>query len=185
MKTCIKCGEEKSLDDFYYRDTRGKHYTTCKVCAKADTKMRKDADRANVKVYNDAYSAKHRERLNEDAKDYRKRNADKIREKRAVIYAEKSDEIKATVYEYRKQNPHQVTKWNAARRARVRDLTPDLTREQKDQVEYLYWLAKDLRAITGEIYHVDHIQPLAKGGLHHPDNLQVLPADINLKKGTK
>ena len=32
-------------------------------------------------------------------------------------------------------------------------------------------------------YHVDHILPLSKGGLHHPDNLQYLPAVINIKKG--
>jgi len=41
------------------------------------------------------------------------------------------------------------------------------------------------QAPSGEEYHVDHIIPLAKGGLHHPDNLQVLPADLNLKKGAK
>lgn len=185
MKVCIKCNVEKSLDDFYFRAKRGKHYNTCKTCAKADTKMRHDADRDKVKAYNDAYGAKHRERLNQAARDYNKRNADKVKEAKAARYAANSDEIKASVYSWRKQNPHQVTKWNAARRARVRDLTPELTAEQASQVEYLYWLAKDLRAVTGETYHVDHIYPLAKGGLHHPDNLQVLPADINLKKGAK
>jgi hypothetical protein len=185
MQACIKCGVEKSLDDFYYRAAKGKHYSTCKVCAKADTKMRREANPEKVKAYNDAYSSKHRAKLNEDAKGYRKRNSAKIQEARSARYAENSDEIKAVVYEYRRQNPHQVTKWNAARRARVRDLTPELTKEEQERIDYLYWLAKDLRATTGETYHVDHIQPLAKGGLHHPDNLQVLPADINLKKGTK
>lgn len=33
-----------------------------------------------------------------------------------------------------------------------------------------------------EGYHVDHIQPLSKGGLHHPNNLQYLPALINMRK---
>lgn len=185
MKVCIKCGVEKSLDDFYFRAKRGKHYTTCKTCAKADTKMRHDADRAKVKVYNDAYGAKHRERLNQAARDYNKRNAEKIKESRAARYAENSDKVKETVYAYRKQNPHMVTKWNAARRARVRDLTPELTAEQQEQIDYLYWLAKDLRAVSGEEYHVDHIFPLARGGLHEPSNLQILPKDLNLQKSTK
>ena len=32
-------------------------------------------------------------------------------------------------------------------------------------------------------YHVDHIVALAKGGLHHQDNLQYLPVRENCKKG--
>ena len=34
-------------------------------------------------------------------------------------------------------------------------------------------------------YHVDHIIPLSKGGLHHPDNLRVITATENLRKHTK
>jgi hypothetical protein len=32
-------------------------------------------------------------------------------------------------------------------------------------------------------YHVDHIQALARGGLHHQDNLQYLPVSENCRKG--
>jgi len=39
--------------------------------------------------------------------------------------------------------------------------------------------------MTGIQHHVDHIIPLSKGGLHHPDNLQILTAEENLKKGAK
>ena len=35
--------------------------------------------------------------------------------------------------------------------------------------------------LTG--YHVDHIQALAKGGLHHQDNLQYLIIGENCRKG--
>lgn len=185
MKVCIKCGVEKDLEGFYFRYKLGKHYNTCKDCAKAETKARKDADPEGVKAYNEAYSAKNRERLNEAGREYNKRNADKIKESRAARYVENSEQIKESVYAYRKQNPHMVTKWNAARRARVRDLTPDLTTEQQEQIDYLYWLAKDLRAVSGEEYHVDHIFPLARGGLHEPSNLQILPKDLNLQKSTK
>lgn len=60
--------------------------------------------------------------------------------------------------------------------------------DQLEEIEYFYWLAEDLQKITGEEYHVDHIHPL-KGknfsGLHVPWNLQVLPKNLNLKKGNK
>ena len=32
-------------------------------------------------------------------------------------------------------------------------------------------------------YHVDHIIPLCKGGLHHENNLQILTAHQNQSKG--
>jgi len=35
----------------------------------------------------------------------------------------------------------------------------------------------------GHKMHVDHVIPLARGGLHHEDNLQILPAGINMRKG--
>jgi len=38
---------------------------------------------------------------------------------------------------------------------------------------------------TGVTMHVDHIIPLAKGGLHHPLNLQIIPAIDNLEKSDK
>lgn len=34
-------------------------------------------------------------------------------------------------------------------------------------------------------YEVDHIKPLSKGGLHHQDNLQYLPREINRRKGSR
>jgi 5-methylcytosine-specific restriction endonuclease McrA len=33
--------------------------------------------------------------------------------------------------------------------------------------------------------HVDHIIPLNKGGLHHPDNLQILDGKLNDSKKDK
>jgi hypothetical protein len=63
-----------------------------------------------------------------------------------------------------------------------------LTCAQKEEINYMYWLAKDLKAVSGEDYHVDHIIPLngkTVSGLHTPDNLQILPAKLNLSKGNK
>tara|TARA_R110002126_G_scaffold279945_1_gene427065 strand:+ start:372 stop:830 length:459 start_codon:yes stop_codon:yes gene_type:complete len=56
------------------------------------------------------------------------------------------------------------------------------------EIQNFYWLARDLKSVTGEEYHVDHIVPInGKNvcGLHVPWNLQVLPADINMSKGNR
>lgn len=51
--------------------------------------------------------------------------------------------------------------------------------------EVFYDTAKCLESITNNKYHVDHILPLSKNGLHVPWNLQVLTAEENLIKSNK
>ena len=71
----------------------------------------------------------------------------------------------------------------AKRRARKLNQTPDLTQSQKDLIMGYYLEAKRLTEETGIPHEVDHIIPICKGGLHHPDNLQVLTKEENRKKG--
>lgn len=66
----------------------------------------------------------------------------------------------------------------ARRRARKKNQTPKLSREEKNKLQEFY-----LNCPNG--YEVDHIIPLAKGGLHHPDNLQILSKTENRKKWCK
>lgn len=40
----------------------------------------------------------------------------------------------------------------------------------------------ELELLTGAKHHIDHIIPLSRGGWHHHENLQILPARINAKK---
>lgn len=61
----------------------------------------------------------------------------------------------------------------------------DLTREERFEIIKIYEDAKRISLETGIEHHVDHIRPLAKGGRHHPSNLQILTAEENLKKGAK
>jgi hypothetical protein len=75
------------------------------------------------------------------------------------------------------------------RKDSVKRATPPwLSPEQKSQIEFVYSHAKDCQIVTGEVYHVDHIVPLqgeAVCGLHVPWNLQVLPAEVNVRKSNR
>jgi len=49
----------------------------------------------------------------------------------------------------------------------------------------IYTIKKRLQELTGQEYHVDHIDPLQHElvcGLHVPANLQAIPASVNLGK---
>ena len=95
------------------------------------------------------------------------------------------DKINLYFVQYRKDNPDKVAYHEANARARRFKLTPYLTKEQKLSIKNMFQLAKNFRKYTGENWHIDHIRPLSKGGLHTPNNLQVVPATWNLIKGNK
>ena len=74
---------------------------------------------------------------------------------------------------------------SAARRAAARASSVLLSSAERLRVADIYAEAQRLTRETGVKHHVDHDRPLARGGKHHPDNLIVVPAALNLAKGAK
>lgn len=161
MKVCTKCKLEKPLSEFY-NHKKGKHgkRPRCKPCSE------------------------------EDKKEYYEKNRSKVNKKAYEWQKSQPPEKKLKIAESRRERQHRYqakrTANEAARRARKMSATPPwLSDDQLSEIASLYWLAKDLKAVTGYEYHVDHILPLQGKnvcGLHVPWNLQVLPSDINLSK---
>lgn len=104
-----------------------------------------------------------------------------------LAYKEKS-KVKINAYQEEYSKTVGKVKKNireAKRRASCKDATTFMTEDDQQRLDYLYWLARDLEITSGLKYHVDHVKPLSKGGSHHPDNLQILPAHINIFKGNR
>lgn len=85
--------------------------------------------------------------------------------------------------DYKKRTRPKQNACNAKRRARKLNQTPPDADFKK--IEEIYEEAKRLEEEKDEPFHVDHKVPLSKGGLHHQDNLEPIPAIDNLRKGAK
>lgn len=70
------------------------------------------------------------------------------------------------------------------RKKRIRDGMVKLSVEEEVRLHEIYREAQKITLETGIEHHVDHIRPLAAGGVHHPDNLQIITAKENLAKSS-
>lgn len=157
-KTCSSCALSKPEADYTKNASRkdGFHHC-CRLCKKEHSKRYRENNKDSVKSSQD---------------NWRKNNPDWYKEYYCKRYPIKREDYLEASSRYRAKKIRAKPNW--------------LGKRHLSQIKELYWLARDLQCVTGELYHVDHIVPLQGEnvcGLHVPWNLQVLPADINLSKG--
>jgi 5-methylcytosine-specific restriction endonuclease McrA len=73
----------------------------------------------------------------------------------------------------------------AKRRALIKNQTPNLSEDEIKLIFTIYENCIKINQETGIPHEVDHIIPISKGGIHHPNNLQILTMKENRKKGNK
>ena len=200
-KICTKCNCEKELTEFgknkYSKDSL-QHY--CKQCRNSIEKIkRQNPDSNHKEILRKSYAKLKEKRLKEKA-EYRKLNSKVLSEKQAIYYSEnkessidyqkkyrieKKDIIKEKHKEYMKKDFAKISKRNSnhKRRALVRDgdVTTIQLKELIDRSKKCYWCEKKI----GKLYHIDHVIPLASGGLHTISNLVVSCRQCNLSKNAK
>lgn len=171
MKRCISCNIYKSKSEFS-RATK-----------------RLDGLQCSCKVCNAEYRKQNNQRILQYAKEYRVRNNDKIKSQLSAYRAIHKDTAIEYAKQWRRNNRGLRNAYEAKRKSSKLQCTPKwLNKKDVQAIKYLYQLAKILEAQTGYKWHVDHVIPLQGKqvcGLHVPENLQVIPAIKNLKKGLK
>lgn len=201
-KTCTKCGVEKSDSAFpWHTKAMGIRRVDCIQCRRG-TGKKYHADNK------DAINAKKRDRYPEIAdrhnattREWYYRNHEVEKAKRDTYRAENPEKALAATRAYRAANPEkckaaedayaQANPWvrrviTQNRRARMKaagevphGVVQLLLTQQKWKC---VCCGADLKA---DGFHLDHIQPLAGGGLNSIDNLQLLTPKCNLQKGAK
>ena len=110
---------------------------------------------------------------------------DRVREIKARWRANNREKHRATNVRWNKANPEKRAANKALRRAREISSTISLSKDEFAKVVEIYRQCRLMTQLTGIQYHVDHKIALAKGGLHHPENLQILTAEDNFRKGAR
>ena len=160
LRVCKTCGVEKPLDSFT-KNSRCSYGVThkCLSCS-AEYHLR-------------YYHSNTEQRAKTQKKSVAKRRAE-------------GKDVNKPSREYNKRNPQYKRFYASQRKVHVKRATPSwLTDAQKAHIKRTYKLAQIMKDATGLEYHVDHIIPLRGEnvcGLHVPENLRVLRADLNLSK---
>lgn len=84
---------------------------------------------------------------------------------------------------YREENPDKVREFSGRRKGRKIGRLPRGTVKRIGDAQRWRCAVCARKLATG--YHLDHIEPLARGGEHRPANLQLLCAPCNVRKSAK
>jgi head-tail adaptor len=190
IKLCSTCKQEKLTSEFYKsKKLKCGFASQCKECHKLWAKINKDKVKESRKksAKNETSKAKkrlwtinNREKLNKRSNELRTQKRWENRERPV-----KAD-IKQTRHNYYARNK---AKW-ANYRTELKVCKEQATTKwsNKKSIEAIYAMARFLTAVVGIRYHVDHLVPLRSNlvcGLHTENNLSIIRANENLKKGNR
>lgn len=210
-KTCSKCGETKPLEEFYKdKEKSSGCKPQCKTCEKQKLKTKKrksyseltefakerDRERNRTRYWKNLSYNKDKKRrwyLNniEYSKEYARKhhteNKEARREKAKQYHLANCKVVREKKRQWALDNPEKRKAYRYARRARKLNNGPCMT-----SVEYESWEAAEPKECfycgadcSNGDYHVDHIQPLSKGGTHQAHNLCIACKPCNLTKNDR
>jgi len=165
MKHCSQCKEIKDYSQFS-PDKRVPSgcQSKCKICMATNRRIKHAENPEHYRRLVAESVQRHYEKKLENNKKYRINNFEKV-----AVWKEKDRQI----------HKARINADNAMRRTKI---TTAITPE----IKQIYALRDFYEAMSlGDKFHVDHIVPISKNGQHIYNNLCVIPAICNLRKGAK
>lgn len=193
MKTCTKCGEDKSLDQFY------KSFGRCKKCVAIERKAHYANNRESILQYKKQFHVDNKEKRSAYNRAYREENRDALvaygrewrKENMAAWREQNKEKINAKSREQRKTDAYRaksVIQTQSRRASKYRAATKWDAELDAFVIFEAAALAKIREKLVGGKWHVDHVVPLRNEsvcGLHNAYNLAVIPAIANLRKSNR
>lgn len=172
VKSCTKCGEVKSLTDYYaHKPSSDGRQSWCKQCHCGLSRQMYIANPQRKQATNAAWDKANREKRAAISRAWRANNP---------------EAAAATTRAYEAANPEKGYARCGTRRATKRNATPVWA--NRFFIQEAYHLAKMRTKHTGFVWHVDHAIPLKSKmvcGLHCEANLSVIPGWLNMSKGNR
>lgn len=164
MKLCCKC----------FSEARHKTSAYCKQCLVDYSRKRYDLKKQELKAKQNLYSRQNKNKVYAANKKWKQQNLELAKNLSAKWKKENAGRVNAKCKERRLAVKNAVPKW--------------VDKEELWLIEEAYNLSQLRGKMFGIQFHVDHIVPiLGKNvcGLHTINNLQVIPAIENCRKGNR
>ena len=173
------------------------YYEACREYIRARQKAYQEEQREHIAERRKAYRQSHHEKVlaqekasrkkypPKDRKSYRTLHRERIAITRREYYLSHKEKESEQQKKYASSNPDVISEINRKRRANKKNATVCLTSNEKQSLLVLERTRRELQNETGQVYHLDHILPLAHGGIHHPINLRILGINENSSKNAK
>lgn len=181
-KTCTRCHETKSLDDFdkdrTHKDGLSSRCSDCRLAYRKATRQQRNeiqrayrqANREQIAKRARAHREANREQINQQERSYWQANRERIAQRRRAHYQQNQQHLigQKRVERYR-------------RRARQQATVPQRWIVDHNLGDPLacWWCG---RGLLGTTTHIDHVMPIKLGGPAHPNNEVTTCHTCNLRK---
>lgn len=177
-KRCTKCGETKAISEFSIdRTTRAGRRPSCRTCAAIHAKAYRE--RPDVKIKLAAYYEANRAKRAASVKAWQEKNPSRVQAYRKTY----RESHKAERAAYRKANrAKRIAEHNNRR------VGPDGARMTAQAVRGAIAPAGGFCCYCNQQFengHIDHTQPISRGGTNDYNNLVYICASCNNSKGSK
>jgi 5-methylcytosine-specific restriction endonuclease McrA len=197
LKTCSKCGIEKELSQFHFKNkTKGTYRGECKLCQhKRQDKYRK-TNQKKISDRNKQYYKNNVEKFSEKNRYYYEANTEKINESSKKRYQNNAERIRERQRQYfQTENGKRAIENGYLKRRSYKNKVHFTPLDRSKLLDRDNWECQccgikvhDRRTGDWNTYdkaHIDHVVPISHGGNSEPSNLQVLCRTCNLSKSNK